>query len=257
MNAHIEGSDRTQFDAFASVVRTTGVGEIVEREPIVIYASGIDIGFFNLAFVRGPLEDPRAAVEGVKAYFAERALPFRIAARVGVSDDLAAAALDAGLHSGAPQEGMTLSPIPDVPDVEGLEVETVDDVDALASYTSAVARGFGAPEEAMAALLRPGLLADPTIVMLLGKVDGEPVATSLLCLSGEIAGVYNVATVPDFRRRGFGAALTVSALREGGRRGCTIGALQPSEMGRPVYARMGFRSAALYLQFLSPPPAPV
>ncbi len=61
-----------------------------------------------------------------------------------------------------------------------------------------------------------------------------------------VAGVYNIATLPAYRRRGLGEALTWHAVSRGAEAGCTIASLQTSEMGESIYTRMGFRRWASY-----------
>ncbi|MGI0081348.1 MAG: GNAT family N-acetyltransferase, partial [Nitrososphaerales archaeon] len=62
----------------------------------------------------------------------------------------------------------------------------------------------------------------------------------------DIAGVYFVSTLPEFRRHGFGEAMTWRAAVDGRREGCTTSCLQASEMGRPLYERMGYRTIVEY-----------
>jgi ribosomal protein S18 acetylase RimI-like enzyme len=73
-----------------------------------------------------------------------------------------------------------------------------------------------------------------------GFVDDRPAATTSLLLCGDLAGIYHVATLPSFRGRGFGAALTTFALQHARARGATTAVLQSSEMGFPVYRALGF-----------------
>src|SRR5262245_11933784 len=54
-------------------------------------------------------------------------------------------------------------------------------------------------------------------------------------------GIYNVATLPEVRRRGMGAAITARALPDGRAHDYRIGTLQSSEMGYPIYEGMGLR----------------
>ena len=112
-----------------------------------------------------------------------------------------------------------------------------------------VARGYGLGLEEVTGFVRAELLRDAEVECYLGLVDGEPVASSTLAHGGRVAGVYNVATLPEARRKGFGEAMTWHAISRGAACGCDMAALQASEMGRPIYERMGFRLVSPYLTF--------
>jgi GNAT superfamily N-acetyltransferase len=131
----------------------------------------------------------------------------------------------------------------DLPTPAGLTIEHVDDTEALEQWAYASMMGFGHPETDVGiwfeVFRRLGF--DLPLRNYVGILNGEPVATSELFLAAGVAGIYVVATVPDARRLGIGAALTLAPLREARAIGYRIGILHSSSMGLGVYRRLGFQ----------------
>jgi ribosomal protein S18 acetylase RimI-like enzyme len=76
-----------------------------------------------------------------------------------------------------------------------------------------------------------------------GYLDGEPVSTAAIVMGGNAAGVYNVATLPGYQRRGYGEAVMRHALGEARREhGIEQTVLQSTPAGYRLYQRMGFRT---------------
>jgi ribosomal protein S18 acetylase RimI-like enzyme len=75
----------------------------------------------------------------------------------------------------------------------------------------------------------------------LGYLNGKPVSTSTVFYGGGAAGIYDVATLPEVRGKGLGAALTLKPLQDAREMGYRVGVLQSSEMGFNVYKKLGFR----------------
>jgi GNAT superfamily N-acetyltransferase len=76
------------------------------------------------------------------------------------------------------------------------------------------------------------------------RVDGQPVATALGAPLDGMVAIYNVATIPAARRRGFGAAVTAAAMADARADGASWAILETSKMGRSVYEGLGFRHVA-------------
>jgi ribosomal protein S18 acetylase RimI-like enzyme len=76
-----------------------------------------------------------------------------------------------------------------------------------------------------------------------GYVDGEAVSTTAIVMGAGAVGVYNVATVPEQQRRGYGEALMRHAVAEARREhGVEQVILQSTPAGYKLYERMGFQT---------------
>ena len=69
----------------------------------------------------------------------------------------------------------------------------------------------------------------------------QPVACSLLHPGDGVAGIYQVGTIPKARRKGYGRTVTYAALQYAAQIGCQISILIATQMGRPMYEKMGFQ----------------
>jgi GNAT superfamily N-acetyltransferase len=150
-----------------------------------------------------------------------------------------------GFEYGGDDIGMAvdLSGLPEgVPVPEGFVIERVRDEEGLAGWVEALGSGFGAgPVEAeWAGEMYRRLGFEGSWRHYVGLLAGEPVATSTAFFGAGVAGVYFVCTVERARRQGIGAAITLAALRRARDLGYSVGVLGSSEMGYPVYRRLGF-----------------
>ncbi|MCI0646188.1 MAG: GNAT family N-acetyltransferase [Chloroflexi bacterium] len=74
-----------------------------------------------------------------------------------------------------------------------------------------------------------------------GYWNEKPVACNVLFNGAGVAGVYGVGTIPEARGRGIGAAITLRPLLDARDQGYRYGVLFSTEMGYPVYQRLGFQ----------------
>jgi GNAT superfamily N-acetyltransferase len=97
---------------------------------------------------------------------------------------------------------------------------------------------------------------DPAIAILLGTAGGRPVAGVTLLCTGPTVHVAGVAVRPDSRGRGFGGAMTLAAVEEGRRRGCTAAALRTGPLSHPLYCRLGFVDVCQHHTYAPPAAQP-
>jgi ribosomal protein S18 acetylase RimI-like enzyme len=86
----------------------------------------------------------------------------------------------------------------------------------------------------------------------IGELDGEVVGSSGIVWTGGVAGIYNVATPPEHRRRGIATTMSLHALRTARSNGYRVAVLGSSDLGRGVYERLGFREVCVVHEFEIP-----
>ncbi|HEX5633582.1 MAG TPA: GNAT family N-acetyltransferase [Gemmatimonadales bacterium] len=213
--------------------------------------SGLPCDTFNAACAaRLDATDAPARVGAALAWFAERAHPFSWWVCPGdTPSSLGAVLCQAGLAPAGGELAMALdlakadvtAPLP-----AGLVVERVRTPEALRDFARINAANWSPPdvqvlafyERAAALLLGPGC----PLRLYLGRVDGEPVATAQLTVDADSVGLYNIATLAEWRGRGFGSALTRWPLAEARAEGHRVAILQASDDGAGIYRRIGFQA---------------
>ena len=183
--------------------------------------------------------------------------------------DLGTRLVNAGLilEGNAPAMAASLDDVPlDELPPDGLEIVPVRDTGTLNEFLSIVeadwlewAGGEATSVQrrtldAFAREIPRRLPSEPVPLRWLGRVDGQPVATSRVSLGGGVAGLYAILTLPSHRGRGIGRAMTLAALRAAAGIGYRIGVLQSSDLGYGVYLKLGFRDLFTYDIYVHPAP---
>ena len=125
----------------------------------------------------------------------------------------------------------------------GLEFVMASNRERLGQALDVAAAGFGFPREWGEEYYSPAM-HDLGARVYLGLEEGAPVATAVAFRSERSVGIFNVATLPDRRRRGYGAATTYHAAADGLAAGTRIAWLQASGMGVGIYERLGFETVS-------------
>lgn len=97
--------------------------------------------------------------------------------------------------------------------------------------------------------------SDQQVTVLHAFVDDEPAGTGMVAAIGGVAGLYNIAVLPQARNKGLGAAITLELLRAGANAGCAEAILHASAMGFPVYRSLGFETVCELQSHIWMPPS--
>jgi ribosomal protein S18 acetylase RimI-like enzyme len=205
-----------------------------------------------------PEDDAAAgALEGALSEIAAAALPYSLHARRGKTPAWEEEAERLGLMVRDEEPAMLVTADDlrevDVPEVEIVQVKTAD---GLAQALAVAAEGFGVPPDLFAPLYDLELLELDGLPYYLGRVGDTDVTTGTAFTVGNAVGVLSVATPLQHRGRGYGAAVTSQAVREGFRAGAEFAWLHSSPSGYPVYHRLGFRTVERYVLYAAPEAAP-
>ena len=210
----------------------------------------VAISDFNWAWNEKPLDDNNVkSVEDIKEFYQQQNLRFwwwvyprgdssqtkEMLENAGMRLITQIPCMAADLHI-EPLEEKILAPI---------TIAEVKDQSDLSVWADISFRGFQMPERAreqynkfVLSFQRGNKEAQK---LFLAYIDKKPVATSLLFMDKDTAGIYYVATLPEYRNRGMGYYVTLAAMRAAKDAGHNNIILQATPVGAKVYRRIGFQ----------------
>ena len=124
--------------------------------------------------------------------------------------------------------------------VDGLSVRRLEPEEAGLHARVAAGGQVVGREAPYRAVSSPGVLATAGIRCYVGEVHGAPVTTAMSVTTGDYVGIFSVATLPEHRRRGYGAAVTARAVGDAFEAGAQWAWLSASDAGYHVYESIGF-----------------
>ncbi len=150
---------------------------------------------------------------------------------------------------------MVRPPAPHFPAPAELTIREAKDAATLGDFERIFIMAYPVPELQP---YRTGVLFTPPVLggnyrPWIGYVEEQPVTCAISYASGDVVGIHFVATVPEARGRGYGAAITARAAASAP----TLPAvLQASDLGRPVYERLGFSVVSRFDLWVFPSDGP-
>jgi len=77
--------------------------------------------------------------------------------------------------------------------------------------------------------------------LFVGHFMNKPICCSVLFLGSGVAGIYDIGTKPEARRKGYGTIMTLHALNFAREMGYHVATLQASTDGIELYKKLGFQ----------------
>jgi GNAT superfamily N-acetyltransferase len=232
-----------------AAIQAHSATDVFDRDGIRFCYSGLPWRVLNgavLARLAQGTEDGR--ITEVMAWFREKSVPWRwIVGPLSQPEDLGPRLVAAGMRAASDHPGMVLRldrMRDESPELPALEVREVLEKRDFSAWADVQRETWGLSDEAdrawREAHLRLGLGADLPLRNYLAMLDGEPVGGAAVFCAEGVAGIYNVCVVPSARGRGIGREVTLAALRTARDLGYNLSTLGSSDLGLPVYLRIGY-----------------
>lgn len=116
-------------------------------------------------------------------------------------------------------------------------------------FTTTLAAGFEVSPYFFAAVTSPPVLQAPGTTAYLAEIEGAVVATGVGSVAQECVGIFNISTLPQYRRRGYARIMTERILGEGRAAGARTAYLHATEAALRIYETMGFRTVEHWTSF--------
>lgn len=236
--------------------------DVAEFPGLSLASLGVAFQMFNGAFLNAPVETRGALVslvERAKRHFEFRRMGWSLWVcedwiEKSVRRQLSRVCADAGLRLVSDLPGMAAQVVVDGrPQPRDLEIVEVESAAAMLDFRLVGSACFRVPPLWFAEVFRDEVWRQGRFRSFVGYRKGEPVATSALVFANQTAGIYNVATLPEHRGRGFAEAMTrfaVQAASSTGDRPESV-ILQSTAQGYRMYQKMGFRDVTRILVYAS------
>jgi ribosomal protein S18 acetylase RimI-like enzyme len=223
--------------------------EVFDRDGVRFCFSGLRWRVLNGAVLASlAANDAEKRIAETLGWFRERSVPWRwIVGPLTSPADLGQRLVAAGMRAASDHPGMVLriDRMRDEPAaLQGLDVHEVLDEADFARWAEVQAATWGLTTESddawRRAHLRLGFGKDLPLRNYVALVGGRPVGGAAVFLAEGVAGIYNVAVVPEARGKGIGREVTLAALRDARELGFSLSTLGSSDLGLPVYLRIGY-----------------
>ena len=251
-NLVIEAIEKNFLEKFIYFISRIQGMEVVKINNIFLSNSNLRSDTFNTAIGGNVKEDNfNKYAKEVRDYFTDKNLPMAWwcgpSSLIGKDNQIL-------LELGFVNEEMDVCMAADLENISTGFLSENSDLDIREAVSKAQIRDFS---YALASVFEPfddnimkfyetiaskTLKTSERMKLYVGYYKDKPVTSACCCFDGSTAGVYDIATVPSFRGRGFGSYMTYHTLLESKKNGYKIAVLGASEDGLNIYNRLGFKN---------------
>ncbi len=244
-DASLEAVLQGRYDAFRSYSVNSPLpnADFQETEEKCVYSWGIDYAVGNGVIEKTPdrkLSDQE--IEQTILHFSSHNLPF-----IWWSSDKVLE--EKGFQFGGILTGISLDLSQGIPpqpaSLPGLKVQVVESKPILKAFAELSADVYAMNPKAAKEwfALNEGAMKGQEQIHFVACLEDEVVGTATLSVSPDSAGIWNLATSPDHRKQGVGAALVQAALLEAKKRDHdkVMAILMPKGMAWGLFTKLGFK----------------
>jgi GNAT superfamily N-acetyltransferase len=239
-------------DGFRSLSLSANGGSTDNVGGASCWYSSSYVPVFNGAGIFDPRLLTRETLSAVEAYFKWRGRPYSVMT-LDALVPYAARLLDRFNYTEydwMPAMWLEGSPRDDPRGSPDLWVSRVSTPPQLATFRSLLSQVFHLSMSEVNLVLAEKTLQISHVRHFLGWLDDTPVGTATVVLSGKVAGVWNVGTLPDYRNRGIATSIMRHILIEARSLGYQSSMLLASNDGLPLYARLGYETLSTIRVFV-------
>jgi len=229
--------------------------EFNETKHVTTLACPVKISLFNrVLHTRLTASNADETIQETIDYFSSKGLPFTWHVDPGdTPPDLPERLEKNGLTlSGGPGMALVLSEFKAPEPREGFSCERVRTQEMLKTFSRLLPEAYGIPvfawEDFAQIIMSVGIRDD--FCHYLGFLDGHPVTTSSVLYADGVAGIYDVATLPEARGRRMGSMITAMPLIDARKIGYKISILHSTAMGYNLYRRLGYEEICRMVRFV-------
>jgi GNAT superfamily N-acetyltransferase len=238
-------------------------GEIRELPGVSIASSGIGFHMFNGAFLSAPVQDVSSdlknRIAGAGDHFDGRGLRWAF----WVCEDKLESAIrnrvrsvfhDYGLGLASRHPGMLAGRLlPPARPLPALEIRRVNDRELRVAFCHVNAVVFEIPFRSCLEVYDLEPLWSGPFSGYVGYANETPVTVAATMATEQAVGVYSVATLLDYRKKGCAEAIVRHALREAHKKwGIERSILQSTATAIPLYYQMGYKTVTHFSVYSSP-----